>query len=113
MQPLRYTLTLRLMKDEKCFGPGVVRLMTLISEKGSLRAAAAEMNMAYSKAWRILHTAESQLGFKLITSTTGGRAGGGAVLTPEGSELIERYRLFEEGCRETADRLFTEYFSTY
>ena len=41
-------------------------------------AAAASMEMAYSKAWRIIHEAEEGFGFRLLDSTIGGRHGGGA-----------------------------------
>ena len=41
------------------------------------------MNMAYSKAWRIIRTAETVFGCKLLSSTIGGAHGGGAVLTPD------------------------------
>ena len=48
------------------------------------------------KAWTVLRTAEEQLGFKLLHSSTGGKGGGGAVLSPEGELLLERY---DELCR--------------
>lgn len=80
-QKLHPVLSVRLFTDEKCFGPGVAALLTLVKTCHSLRAAAMEMGMAYSKAWTILKNAEEQLGFKLLLSTTGGKHGGGAQLT--------------------------------
>ena len=46
-----YTLVLsvRLFTDEKCFGPGVAALLTLVKTCHSLRAAAMEMGMAYPR----------------------------------------------------------------
>lgn len=82
--------------DNKVFGPGIAELLHRVRAYHSLRAAAQSMNMAYSKAWTVLRTAEEQLGFKLLRSSTGGKGGGGAVLTPEGEELLERY---DELCR--------------
>ena len=82
--------------DNKVFGPGIAELLHRVRAYHSLRAAAQSMNMAYSKAWTVLRTAEEQLGFKLLHSSTGGKGGGGAVLTPEGEELLERY---DELCR--------------
>lgn len=82
--------------DNKVFGPGIAQLLHRVREYHSLRAAAQSMNMAYSKAWTVLRTAEKQLGFKLLHSSTGGKGGGGAVLTPEGEDLLERY---DELCR--------------
>ena len=80
-QNLHPVLSVRLFTDEKCFGPGVAALLTLVKTCHSLRAAAMEMGMAYSKAWRIIRTAEGVFGCKLLLSTVGGSHGGGAKRT--------------------------------
>jgi len=49
------------------------------------------MGMAYSKAWRIIRTAEGVFGCKLLSSTIGGQHGGGAVLTEEAVRLLRAY----------------------
>lgn len=90
-------MTLRFyVEDNKAFGPGVAQLLHRVQELHSLRAAALSMNMAYSKAWTMLRSAERELGFKLLHSSTGGKGGGGAVLTEEGAQLLARY---DELCR--------------
>ncbi|MBD5559376.1 MAG: LysR family transcriptional regulator [Clostridia bacterium] len=109
---MRYGYTLRMFEDEsKFFGPGAAALLELVEEHGSLRAAAGQMGMAYSKAWRILRNAESVLGFPLLESRTGGRGGGGAVVSAPAHRFLERYRTFERRLREQADALFAELFS--
>ena len=65
MEKLHPGLTIRFFTSEKCFGPGVAALLEGIRETHSLRAAAAEMGMAYSKAWTIMKNAEKELGFPL------------------------------------------------
>ena len=82
---LHLKLTLRLYSDDdqRCFGPGIATLLERVVVHRSLRAAAASMGMAYSKAWRIIRTAEGVFGCKLLLSTVGGSHGGGAKLTPE------------------------------
>ena len=85
---LHANLTVRIFTDRKCFGPGVAELLRRVRELHSLRAAAMSMNMAYSKAWRIIRTAETVFGCKLLSSTIGGAHGGGAVLTPEYAKKI-------------------------
>ena len=80
MEKMHYNISVRLFTAGKCFGPGMAALLSLVRERHSLRAAAAEMGMAYSKAWRILRDCEGALGFPLLDSTTGGRHGGGALL---------------------------------
>ena len=79
---LHPVLSVRIFGAEKCFGPGLSELLRRVEEHHSLRAAAASMGMAYSKAWTILKQAEKNLGFALLLSSTGGKNGGGAVLTP-------------------------------
>ena len=47
----------------KFFGEGPFRLLRSVERTGSLRAAAMEMEMAYSKASKLLKQAETNLGF--------------------------------------------------
>ena len=79
----------------------------------AFRAGAASMEMAYSKAWTIVKNAERQMGFPLLLSTTGGRHGGGAVLTEEGQALLDAYDGYCAELRETADRLYDKYFAKF
>ena len=109
-RPLRYAMTLRLFGEEKCFGPGIAALLRGVEKTHSLRQAAIEMDMAYSKAWRVLKTAEESLGFALLQSTTGGRGGGGASLTAEARDLLTRYEAFSDAVKGFADEAFLEYF---
>ena len=108
---LHPVITVRLFTDEKCFGPGVAMLLERVKWLHSLRSAAMDMDMAYSKAWTILRSAERQLGFKLISSTTGGRHGGGAVLTAEGERMLAAYTAFAREVRESGETLFRKHFA--
>ena len=112
-QTLHPVLSVRLFTDEKCFGPGVAALMQLVQSCHSLRAAAMQMGMAYSKAWTILKTAEDKLGFKLLHSTTGGKHGGGAQLTEQGAALLAAYTRYCQTLREFAQREFVAEFSEF
>ena len=113
MDGLHPALTVRLYTDKKCFGPGVAMLLRRVRTLHSLRAAAMDMDMAYSKAWTILREAERGLGFKLVHSTTGGRRGGGAVLTGEGQRLLDAFDAYEAQLKEAAVRLFPQYFQEF
>lgn len=90
-QQFRPVLTIRIFADEKCFGPGIAVLLQKVQELHSLRAAAMSIGMAYSKAWTILKNAQQHLGFQLLHSTTGGKNGGGATLSPEAEKLLAAY----------------------
>lgn len=109
-QTFRPVLTIRIFGEEKCFGPGVAVLLRKVRELHSLRAAAMSIGMAYSKAWTILKTAQQSLGFKLLDSTTGGKHGGGARLTPEGETLLDTYDRYCAALRAHAQTLFNETF---
>ena len=108
--PLSYSLLLKLRKNDDIFGPGVLQLLLLVDETHSLNSACARMNMAYSKAWRIIKTAEKQLGCALLTRKIGGEGGGGSELTPRARDLTERYLKFQTEAYRLADRLFAEIF---
>ena len=105
---LRCQVSVRIFGEEKCFGPGVADLLERVDRLKSLRKATIEMDMAYSKAWRIVKTAETNLGFPLLKSVTGGKGGGGAELTEDAKRFLVAYRQFEESVRSYADEAFVE-----
>lgn len=111
--PLHYGITLRLYREDKVFGPGVAELLETVRDTRSLRSAAMRMDMAYSKAWKVVKEAEKGFGFALLDTATGGRQGGGATLTPEAEALLARYRAFEKECIQAADAAYARYLSPY
>jgi molybdate transport system regulatory protein len=96
--------------NEKFFGEGPARLLRGVERTGSLRAASLEMNMAYTKALKLVKNAEAALGFPLISSMAGGKAGGGSNLTPKGKEWLERYEKYRDECIQANYRLYLEHF---
>ncbi len=110
MKSMYPVLSVRLFTEGKCFGPGIAELLLRVREQKSLRSAALSMNMAYSKAWKIVKESEEALGLKLLESTTGGQHGGGAVLTEEGSALLDDYRQYVADVKAAAQTLFEERF---
>ena len=113
MDKMKYNFTCRLFTDTKCFGPGVAQLLHTVDRLHSLRAAAAEMEMAYSKAWRIIRTAEEVFGCKLLDSTIGGRHGGGAVLTPQAERLLAAYNDYVAEVTAFSESKFNQHFWFY
>lgn len=110
-EELHPRLTVRLFTDRKCFGPGVAELLHHVEVQHSLRAAAGAMEMAYSKAWKMIKNAESCLGFRLLNSAAGGKNGGGATLTPEALRLLADYDAYSSALKREAERLFGAHFS--
>ena len=104
-------LTIRLYTEDKCFGPGIAELLERVEVHKSLRAAAQSMSMAYSKAWTMVRRCEGALGKSLLDYSTGGRHGGGAVLTEDGRRMLAAYRNYCRELEAQAERLFQEHFS--
>ena len=68
------------------------------------------MNTPYRTAWQRLKESEERLGFRLVTTQSGGADGGRSVLTDEARDLLRRYRQFSEGLEELVNRRFEEAF---
>lgn len=101
-----------LYKDNlKFFGEGPRRLLHGIEKNGSLRAAALEMNLSYSKALHMMKRAEEALGFSLTEKSIGGKGGGGSCLTKEAKVFLEKFDRYQEACYEANSRIFNEIFS--
>ena len=94
----------------KFFGEGPCRLLRCVEKTGSLRAAALEMEMAYSKASKLLKQAEATLGFPLTRRSAGGKDGGGSILTPEGKRWLQQYEAYRDACVNANRELFRRYF---
>ena len=86
------------------YGYGIANLCLGVREYGSLNAASKHMNMAYSKAWRIIRDTEAALGMQLLN-----RDGAhGSALTPEGDKLLDAYLEIASRLEAEAARLFEE-----
>ena len=108
--PQHYHVKVRVYNKSIDFGKGVAELLQRIEATGSLSAAYKAMGMSASKAWKILRRAEADLGFALVSSTAGGKSGGGSVLTPEGRLLLEQYTAFNAEVQSAAAQAFAKYF---
>lgn len=95
---------------EKFFGEGPERLLRAVEKTHSLRAAALSMDMAYTKALRLIKNTEAALGYPVIRRVTGGVDGGGSYLTEEGKEWLRRYEQYRDACVQTNSRLYLEFF---
>jgi molybdate transport system regulatory protein len=73
-------------------GPGKADLLQGIQDTGSIAAAGRRMGMSYKRAWYLVDALNRYFSSSLVASTIGGKAGGGASLTPLGLEVLARYR---------------------
>lgn len=76
-------------------GPGKILLLENIDACGSISAAGRAMDMSYKRAWDLVDEINRICRQPAVERQTGGKNGGGAVLTPFGVSLVARYRKIE------------------
>ena len=103
-------VSLALELDEVFFGPDMAQFLRLIEHAGSMQTACRQMNMSYSKGFKLLKNAENQLGYPLLITQSGGSEGGSSQLTPKALALMENYMALEKELKEKAGELFLKYF---
>ena len=92
------------------FGSGKRCLLEAIEKHGSINQAAKEIKISYRTAWSYLNAMEDRLGIKLIDRQTGGKNGGGAVLTENARILLKKYKDLESGLQKIVDVRFRKIF---
>jgi len=106
---LRYKLWIK--KDgEKVFGDGPLDILHRVERTGSLRQAAAEINMSYSQAWNLMKDLEKRLGFNLLKRKVGGEKGGGSEITEEARELMMKFKIFRKRADQSLHSLYKKIF---
>ena len=111
--PVTARVKLMLCTEERFFGPGICELLERIRGTGSIQAAAAQMEMSYTKAWRILNRAEEEIGTALITRVAGGRNGGSSTLTEAGEKAVRDFREMEAKLNSCAEELLQTYRDSF
>jgi len=87
------SLSVRIDLDtEGRIGPGKIQLLENIRACGSISAAGRAMDMSYKRAWDLVDEINRICRHAAVERQTGGKNGGGAVLTPFGTSLVARYR---------------------
>jgi molybdate transport system regulatory protein len=97
------SLSVRIDLDpEGRIGPGKIQLLESIEACGSISAAGRAMEMSYKRAWDLVDEINRICRHAAVERQTGGKHGGGAVLTPFGKSLIARYRKIERDAASAA-----------
>ena len=92
------------------FGMGKKCLLEAIEKYGSINQAAKEIKISYRTAWSYLNAMEKRLGIKLIDRQTGGKNGGGTVLTENARTMLKQYKDLERGLQKIVDERFRKIF---
>jgi len=83
----------------------MAQLLESIAEHGSIRRAAAAMDMSYRKAWLLIQKLQRTFDGPVVSAEVGGVSGGGTKLTELGTALLKLYRRVES---RAADATKTE-----
>lgn len=83
------------------FGFGVYKLLLLTDELGSLNAAAKEMHMAYSKAWKLINSVEDAFQEKFAVK----ERPKGTHLTETGKHYLAMYRTILDSTSVLANKI--------
>jgi molybdate transport system regulatory protein len=98
------------VNGEPVFGRGRRFLLEAIDTHGSINRAAQEVDISFRKAWGYIKAMEERLGVKLVERQTGGKNGGGALLTDEARDMLKKYEALEKGIQELVDKRFKAIF---
>jgi molybdate transport system regulatory protein len=88
--PIEATITLS-SADVSGVGRQRIQLLQAVAREGSITAGAKATGLTYKAAWDALDAMTNLFGQPLLERRTGGKAGGGAVLTPTGLRVIEAF----------------------
>ncbi|HEX9204804.1 MAG TPA: TOBE domain-containing protein [Candidatus Deferrimicrobiaceae bacterium] len=76
-------------------GDDRIGLLERIDRLGSISKAAKAAGISYKTAWDVIDEVNNLSPRPLVVRTSGGRMGGGTVLTDEGKEVVRLYRVIE------------------
>ena len=85
-------------------GPGKIRLLEAIRDSGSLSRAARSIGMSYRRAWLLVNSLKQSFREPVTLASTGGKDGGGMLVTEFGDALISNYRELERDFATLAAR---------
>ncbi len=85
-------------------GPGKIRLLEAIRDSGSLSRAARSIGMSYRRAWLLVNSLKQSFREPVTVASTGGKDGGGMLVTEFGDALINNYRELERDFATLAAR---------
>jgi molybdate transport system regulatory protein len=91
-------------------GPGMIKLIRCIKETGNVRKACEQMEMSYSKGWKLLNSLEVCIGYHVVARQQGGKGGGKTHLTDEGELFLQNFLEFEKAAGDAVDELFLKFY---
>jgi molybdate transport system regulatory protein len=112
-RPPRLTGRLEVSTELGAFlGDTRVRLLEAIAVHGSISQAAKHVPLSYKAAWDAVDAMNNLADQPLVQRSTGGRAGGGTLLTDHGRRVVALYRAVEAEYQAALDRLAGQFAHT-
>lgn len=90
--------------EHNSVGPGKISLLEAIRDAGSLSGAARKVGMSYRRAWLLVESLKQSFRDPVTMASTGGKDGGGMLVTEFGDALIKNYRELERDFATLAER---------
>jgi molybdate transport system regulatory protein len=82
-----------------------IALLEALGELGSIRAAAARVDLSYKAAWDAVQALNNLFDAPLVATRAGGASGGTAELTPSGRAVVAAFRRVETDLAEVFARI--------
>ena len=101
-----YKLTLR--RESSFFGPGILEVIRLVEETGSLKQAFTLMGMSASNGRRIIAETEAGLGFSIFDNK--GSKYYGSTVSAEAMAYAAKYKAFHEDCANYIEGAYKRHF---
>jgi molybdate transport system regulatory protein len=108
MEQIAHRLRSRLEVDTEFgsfLGDTRIRLLEAIEKHGSISQAAKAVPLSYKAAWDAIDAMNNLADQPLVLRSTGGKNGGGTLLTEHGRKTIALYRALEAEYQAALDRL--------
>lgn len=90
-------------------GYGKIALLEKINKTGSINSAAKELGISYKKAWKLIESMNLQSSNPLIKTETGGKGGGGTVVTKTGLKAIKAFNKLDKKCKKALAKEFKKF----
>ncbi len=101
------------VSGEPFMGEGRMEILRAIERNGSILGASTETGIPYRKIWGAIRHMERCVGYPLVIAQRGGAQGGGASLTDDARELMDRFQRLQAGIKETMDGRFQGLFADF
>jgi molybdate transport system regulatory protein len=82
-----------------------IALLEKIDDLGSINSAAKAAGISYKTAWHLVNMMNNLSDKPLVERITGGKGGGGTLLTKEGKKVIEQFRVVQDEHRRFLENL--------